>query len=265
MKKTLLIAAAALIGASAFAADVVSSANVVGYSQVELAPGFSMIRVPFVDGTNSVNIQDALDPSVMAQGGSAVTADEILLWDNIGLQYTGYYLTDGSTKATTGKEGKWVDVAGNLATELLAPGTGFFISKFGSTATNILSGDVVDAATGTSSLELLEGFNLIANPFTSEWDLNSTNIDWVAEGAKSGGSAVTADEILLWDSVGLQYTGYYLTDGSTKATTGKDGKWVDTAGSLLTNNIGLNQGFFYSRTIGQATATIGIDQPYTLD
>ena len=267
MKKILFIAAATLISASAFA-QTVSSANVVGYSQIELAPGFTVTRMPFVNGTNSVDIQDAFDVSILQGGTSAGTADNIRFWDPVGLKYDTYFLHDGSGKGNLALTDKWIDGGGLIASNVVVqPSTSFFFSKAGATTiTNVFSGDVVIAATGTNSLELLEGFNLVANPFTADWDLSDTNVDWIAKGAIGGTSAGTADSVKLWDPVGLKYDTYFLHDGSGKGNLALTGKWIDGGGLIASNlTVGIGEGLFYSRSIGSSTLTLEIDQPCTLD
>lgn len=267
MKKTLIIAAIALISASAFAQSV-SSANVVGYAKINLASGYNMIRVPFVNDTQeAVNIQDIFDTSGLTQGSSAGSADSIQLWDASGQQYVSYYLADGVSKATTGNAGKWFSSLNALATNSIAPGTGFFfVSQDGSAITNLVSGEVVVAPTGTNSIQIVEGYNLIANPFSSEWKINDGSIDWVAAGAKTGSSAGSADSIQFWNPATTSYETYYLADGVSKATTGNAGKWYSSANTLDTNlTVGISQGLFYSRQIGEGSLTVDIEQPYNLD
>ena len=92
MKKTLLIAAAALISASAFA-QTVSSANVVGYVKTDTPAdtGFTMIAaLPFALGTNeTVDIQDIIaDKDVLTASTDYASADKLLV-------YNGGYATYG--------------------------------------------------------------------------------------------------------------------------------------------------------------------------
>ena len=272
MKKTLLIAAAALISVSAFAADVVSSANVVGYSQVELAPGFTMIRTPFADGTNALSIQSILTTNGLTAGPSAGSADQILFWDQSVPQYDLYFLHDGTGGKTPPVHltGKWVDNAtGLIASNSVAPGTGFFFTKAGATTvTNIFSGDVVVAATGTNSIELLEGFNMVSYPFSSEFELNTTITNWIDQGAKAGSDEGAADKITFWDPVGSKYDTYFLHDGTAGKllVPEKLGKWIDASTDLVaSNSIPLNSAFFYQRQSGEGTITIEVEQPYNLD
>jgi hypothetical protein len=273
MKKIILTALTiGFCGLTVFAqTNVVSSANVVGYSQVELTPGFSVVRTPFVGGDSetALDIQDVFDTSTLHAGGAIGTADSIQLWNAQTSQYERYYLNDGLAKNQEHKAGKWIDNATELiASNSIAPGTSFFFSRFGATsATNTLSGNVVISETGTNSIEILEGFNLVATPFTSEWAINDGSIDWISQGAKAGSSLGTADSIQLWSKETSQYEQYYLNDGLAKNQEDKAGKWIDNATELIASNltVGLNQGFFYSRQIGESNLTIIIDQPYNLD
>ena len=251
-------------------AQTVGSANVMGYSKVDLAPGYSIIRVPFVDSAqSSINIQDIFDTSALLQGSSIANADSIQLWDSVGLEYVVYYLADGISKATEGNAGKWFAYPANtLASNTVAPDTGFFfVRNDASTVTNLSSGSIVIAPTGTNSLNLVEGYNLVANPFTSEWKLNDGSFDWVAAGGKAGSSLASADSIQFWNSTTLEYDEYYLADGISKATEGNAGKWFSYPENILNTNltVGTSEGIFYSRLSGESTLTLDMNQPYTLD
>ena len=270
MKKTLLIAAAALVSASAFA-QTVTSANVVGYSKVELIPGYTVIHVPFSEGTNSLDIQDVLSTSNLTQAASSTSSDKILFWDNVGLKYDTYWLSNGAEGKGTNpdKVGKWIDGAtGLVASNSVAPGIGFFFQRAGTTSvTNMFSGDVVIAETGTNSITLLEGFSVVASPFSSEFGLNTSVTNWVAQGSIAAASSTSSDKILFWDNVGLKYDTYWLSNGAEGKGTNPDkvGKWIDGAtGLIASNSVPLNSAFFYQR-VSAPTLTIEIEQPYTLD
>jgi hypothetical protein len=274
MKKTLLTATvlAGLLGSSAFADTTVSSANVVGYSKVDLAPGFTMMRTPFADGTNALSIQSILSTNDLTAASIAGVGDQIVLWNNVSSQYDTYFLHDGTNGKLSVPEklGKWVDATTDLvASNSVAPGTGFFFIRAGATTvTNLFSGDAVVADTGTNTLTLLEGFNMVANPFSSEFDLNGTVTNWIEQGAIAGSIAGVGDQILLWDPVESKYDTYFLHDGTNGklSVPEKLGKWVDASTDLVvSNSVPLNSAFFYSRTIGESTLTIEIKQPYDLD
>jgi hypothetical protein len=98
--------------------------------------------------------------------------------------------------------------------------------------------------------------------------LNTSVTNWVEQGSVAAASKTTADKIQLWDSVGLKYDTYWLSNGVEGKTTNPDkvGKWIDDAtGLIASNSIPMNSGFFYSRQIGAGSLTIDIEQPYTLD
>jgi hypothetical protein len=271
MKKFLITAViTSLISGAAFAAtNVVSSANVVGYSKVTLQPGFNIMRTPFVNGTNFIDIQSVMDTSTLKQGPAITSADSIQFWDTGTLQYVRYFVHDGSGKNNAAKAGKWINNAtGLIASNVVPPTAGFFFSSISTSNTDaFVAGDVVVSTTGTNTLALVEGFNLVANPFSCDWALNNypTNY-WITQGAKAGPAITSADSIQFWDNNSLAYKRYYLHDGTGKNNAQKYGKWIDnTSGNIASNlNVEISQGFFYSRVIGQSNITIEIAQPYTL-
>lgn len=266
MKKAVVLAAAALISASAFSQTV--SANVVGYTKTELAPGYNMIRGAFVNGTNSVDIQELMDTSTLNQGTTLTGSDSLQFWDPIGLKYDNYFVHSGAGFGNAAKTGMWIDNStGEIAVKEVAPGEGFFFSSVGATnSTIVIAGDVVVAETGTNTLSIVEGYNLVANPFSAEWDVNDGSIDWIAQGAAAGTTLTGSDSIQLWNADTLQYDNYFLHSGAGFGNAAKTGKWIDNStGEIATLVIGIDQGFFYSRVIGQGSLSIDIAQPYTLD
>ena len=79
MKKTLLIAAAALVaGVISSEAQTVYSVNVVGYASVVLAPGYTLICNPFDDGKGN-------QISNILASANLVNKSQVLTW-NAGLQ-----------------------------------------------------------------------------------------------------------------------------------------------------------------------------------
>jgi hypothetical protein len=262
------IVALVLAGISFADSNTVASANVLGYNKCTLKPGFNIIRMPFVDGTNYVDIQNVMITSNLIRGANIGAADSIQFWDAINLQYVRYFLHDGTGKNNSTKAGKWVDNAtGLIASNVVPPASGFFFSSLSTSNRDVIvSGEVVVSQTGTNSLLLVEGFNLVANPFTCDWPLNDGSINWTNQGAKAGGTIGSADSIQTWDNASLQYDRYFLHDGTGKNNATKAGKWVDNTTGLVASNLTVEttQGFFYSRLIGQSSITIKIAQPYNL-
>jgi len=269
MKKSIVALLLTGIISGAASAQSVSSANIVGYVKVELMPGFTAIRTPFLDGPSAVDIQDLMDTTNLNKGGSLGGADNILMWDAETQRYLRYFLHDGVAKGTADKAGKWVeDSTGQIAVKAIAPGEAlFFSSRSDESIEVVLSGDVVVSATRTNEFTVLEGFNAIANPFSSEWQFNDGSIDWISQGATAGGSLGGADNIVFWDAGSQRYVRYFLHDGVAKGTAAKAGKWVEDETGLVAENLTakLPQGFFYYRALDQGHAVFEIEQPYTLD
>ena len=267
MKKLVMTVAVLACTASIVSALTVPSANVVGYSKVTLDDGFNMIRTPFQDGDANVDIQDLFDTSGLKAGADSSSADAIYFWDNAGLKYDIFFLHDGLGKGNLEKAGKWVDKdTSTIAVGVIAPETGiFYVRNDVASVTPILNGQAVDEPTGTNSLVLLEGFNMIANPFTSAWLLNDGSINWLAEGSTAGADSSSADAIYFWSNAGLKYDIFFLHDGLGKGNLNKAGKWVDKDTSTVDENLaaGLNEGFFYVRN-GVGTITNNVPQQYSL-
>jgi len=133
MKKTLLIAAAALAAAVISTQAQVYSLNIVGYVNVVSPAGFSIIGNQLDTGTNTLaNILPA------PQDGTV-----IYKYTSAGYQVANYL-------------GGW----GSAGTNTLNPGEAAFI-YCPSATTNTFVGTVL---TGTNTVALQAGFNLVASP-----------------------------------------------------------------------------------------------------
>ncbi len=249
----------------------VYSRSHVGYARQRLLPGFSLVRMPFVqEDLSAVNIQDIFDPSALNQGSNAGLADSIQFWDPIESKYDAYFLHDGTAGKllVPEKKGKWVDSStGLIASNAVAPGRAFFFVRAGTNDVEVLvSGTIVDPATGM--LELLEGFNMVAYPFSSEFKPNEGGVNWTNLGVKAGAFAGIADSLRFWDPIGSKYDRYFVHDGTAGKllVPEKKGKWVDSSTGLIASNLtaGVLDGFFYSRVIGQSNLTLEVVSPYTL-
>jgi hypothetical protein len=179
MKKVLLIAAAALISASAIAQ--VTSANIVGYSKKAVTDGsFSILAPQFVvENTNGIALKNAFTG----------LADETLVyaWDG---GYTTYYYFDGL----------WYDVDDFYSAaddDIIPAGASVWLK---STAdTNVLmSGEVpqVDSVTNVIG----SGFSLVANPYPVDLVLSNIPQD----------NLPAETLVYAWDG---GYTTYYYFDG----------------------------------------------------
>jgi len=140
MKKTLLIAAAALAASVISSQAQVYSQNIVGYVNVPVHSGFNTLNNP-LNGTSN-NLSVVLPP---------VETSQVLIWNGI----NGY-------STYTFDTGAWVDDNSNPADPIVAPGTGFFY--FAPATNNLTFVGQVATASGTSITNtILGGFRLIGS------------------------------------------------------------------------------------------------------
>ena len=165
--KTLLIAAAALVAGVVSSEAQVYSANVVGYANVPLAAGYTLVANPLDDGNGNqlTNLVAGLP-----------NKSSVVTWN-------------GTTYNTAiGKGGGvW---AGNT---VLAPGTGFFV-KSPSLTTNIFVGSVIVAAGGSVTNSLAAGYNLVGSPVAYAGDATTdANINL-------GGTLANKSSLVDWNA-----------------------------------------------------------------
>lgn len=284
MKKTLLTAAlSGLVAGAAFAdppTNIVSSANVVGYVQVETpaAGTFDLLALTqFSDGTtnNSVDIQsiinnlDALNSAGL--GSETVGADRLYIYTGSG--YTQYALfEDGATGPywATPSEPGWtlgLEAFGVASADATLPrGTACWLATAagGATTNAISSGDVF--TDDTFDVTLSAGFSLLTYPYSSSVNLTNLVITG-ATAAGLGSETVGADRLYVYTGSG--YTQYVLfQDGATGpywATPSEPG-WtlgLEAFGVAPANAvIDMGAGFWYSTASGK---TITFHKIYTLN
>jgi hypothetical protein len=149
MKKTLLIAAAALISASALG-QTVTSANIVGYVKKDAVAGnFQIIAPQFFSITNGVALSNAF---------SDVT------------DLSEAYAFDGGYQTYTYFGGDWFDGSGlNANGVMLNPGASVWF-KSSATTNVMMSGEVPSADSITVTVP--SGFSLQSNPYPIETALS---------------------------------------------------------------------------------------------
>jgi len=142
MKKTLIVAAAALISASAFAQTTVSSANIVGYVKVATTNGFQIVSTQF-DSTN--NTPAGLFGDTLPLGSAIYKYDPVSGYiGNISTYETLLFVGDAWSADLDLSDGSfWVETA--------------------AVNTNIFSGEVNMAASVTNNL--VPGFTLTSYPY----------------------------------------------------------------------------------------------------
>jgi hypothetical protein len=214
--KTLLCAAALAAGvATSMAQSNVYSLNVVGYVNVPIPVGYSLIGNPLNAGNNTVS---NLFNSAVASG--AAVGATVYTWTGTGL----------NANANDQFDGTWQNPA--LA---LPPGVGFFINNPNARFTNTFVGEVNQ---GALSKSVAQGYTVNSSlvPLTGnlQTDLGLTN-------------AVPGDVAYLWSGSGLVACAKDQFDGTWQP--------LSPPFSSDANNgpvIQIGTGFFYQNNSGAA-------------
>lgn len=246
MKKILLAAViTAAIGTTVSAqTNVVSSANIVGYNQINLEPGgkFKLIACNFETGDTNT-LLSVFGTNQLAQSDFLAGCDIISIWDSSNYVYQRWaQWTDGNFyKANTGTE--WAQaLAGNPEIPL---GSALWIqSAGGSSTTNTItiSGDVV--ANSTQSVVIVDSFQMVSYPYSTDIALNDSNFK--NSGAASSDFLAACDKISVWTGSGYQRYALW-TDGKWyKANDGTE--WAQAI--MATNIISMGEGVWYEAVSG---------------
>jgi len=215
MRKTLLIAAAALAASVISSEAQVYSQNIVGYVNQPLsANAYSMLTAPL--SSSPTNNAEQVLPSLQ-------TGDSVLVWNGAGYNVS-VYIGPGS----------WIDgTSGNpVNAPLLPPGEGFFYQTgSGSAETNTFTGTVFT----TNSITLpANSYTMVGSTPPVGGSIESTNYSLPFQ---------TGDSVLFWNGSGYTVSVFIA-----------DGNWIDgTSGNPVpvpTLNVG--QGFFYQTGSGSA-------------
>jgi hypothetical protein len=238
MKKTLLIAAAALAASVISSQAQVYSQNIVGYANIPTpASGAQyLIAVPFKVGvTNGAN---------EVFGSTLPDFSTLLVWSTAANNYTLYYADSGS--ATLWDDSNFTPINAPL----LPVGQGFFLSPSGNNVTNTFAGAIA-INVGTS--------NVMSLPTAGAQYLVSPVVPYagsLTNGTSSGGGAnlnglPDFSTVLVWSTAANNYTLYYSDSGS--GTLWDDSNFTPVAAP----NVQVGQGFFVSPS-GAATWTTGL-------
>lgn len=230
MKKTLLIAAAAL-GISGIAAQAqVYSQNIVGYANVSTPNGGTyLLSVPF-----KIGVSNGANEVWPLSGGNPTVPDgsSLLLWNGAG--YT-TYLSDSTSPSL------WADDGGNplAGAPTLPVGKGFFLIPAGNT-TNVFAGTIAVNVGTSNVVSLPNGGTYLVGP-TVPYAGSITNGSGVtgAGGVNLSSNNALPDgtSLLVWTGAG--YT-TYLSDSTSPSL------WADDGGNPLANapSVSVGQGFF---------------------
>jgi len=210
MRKTLLIAAAALAASIISSEAQVYSQNIVGYVNLQFANGnYSPIATP-LQATGTVNNAEQLLPN-------ATPGDDVLFWNGGGFD----------TYAFAGP-GTWIGPSGPGPAPTINPGTPFFyLNNSGSGVTNTFVGSV----TLSNVVSLVAGnysFCAEAAPVADTLDGTNLNLPLVA-----------GDDVLLWNGNGYD----------TYAFAGP-GVWIGPSGPGSAPTLPVGTAFFYLNNSG---------------
>lgn len=143
------------------------------------------------------------------QGGTAVSADRLLVWNGGGFD-TYYYQTTGiGGTGWRNAAARSTDASGTV----ILPNQFFLVKRGQSAAVSVNVNGSIKA--GQTTAGIAAGFNFIANPYAVDMTLASCGIyTGNASTGLAGGSAATADLVLLWNGTGFD-TYFYQTSGGT--------------------------------------------------
>lgn len=219
-----LLVATALAGMNLCAAV---ESGVVGYTTVELKPGFNMIAVNFEDLTDSegISIQE-LFPGTTAglTGGTLETGDKIMIYSEG--TYTTHYLyhTSVPIPALQANNGKWIDGT-TPSTHKFRNGDAFWYNLVGTEPVSISIAGAVSVV-AEQEINIVPGFNMLGGAFPTTFNPNSLGTEFWANSGATGGTLETGDKIMVY-SEGA-YTTYYLYYSSVPvpALQANNWKWI---------------------------------------
>lgn len=209
--KTLLVAMATLAASLATSMAQVYSQNIVGYINLNLTSGFNLVANQLVTGSNSIS---QVFPSV--QEGTLLY--KFLPSGAFSVDY--FNVTDGGLPLGWSDSG-----TGNPSETQLNPGEGFFLNS-PAPGTVTLTGSV---STGTNTISLNTGFNLVSSATPESYELVGTNFP-----ATDGMLAYFSN-----GSGGYDVSYFNVTDGGLPLG------WSDSgSGNPVTVQPNVGEGFF---------------------
>jgi len=251
MKK--LMTALAVCAVAGFAlAQSVTSANVVGYNNVTLNPGFNMLAVNLdnVSAPAAGLTLNTLIPGTTAgltKGTLPASADTVMVYNPNTTGYNTYYLYYTTKGTSTTNNNLWVIDATHPATNTFKSGSAFWYNKFSTPAVTIpFAGQVPQDASKTHTI--VHGFNMIGSGYAAGWDPNGLGTAyWHTNGAFSATLPATADNIMVYNSISSNYTTYYLYYTTKGTSTTNNYLWVtDATHKAPTNFISLGTAVWYN-------------------
>jgi len=229
MKKTLLIAAAALAAGVISSQAQVYSQNIVGYANVTVSAGaFALVGNQLDTGSNTLN-------NVLSNGPVGNGSTTVAIWTGSGFTSLGYYTTaDGAP------QNGWYDSSFNLSTNGFPLSTAIFVRN--TAPTNIVLTFVGSVVTGTNNYTVNNGLNFYSQPIPlGGTSLDSTNINFPATGGQDTytpwtGTAYGAQLTYYTTAQGAPQDGWY--DSSFNLQSTNPSAWPNVGQGFLINHFG---------------------------
>jgi len=258
MKKILITAVlTSLIAGVAFAdSNVVSSANVVGYVQIDKpTAGLQLMGINWVDSA-----LDDLTSMDQFTGDAAIgQADKITAWDAETQTYVKYALfSDVPYGGSTTEWRSFTNFFGPAVNPVLYSGSAVWITSPNAPSNIALtvSGDVVQEQYITNSI--VAGLQMLATPFTSDTTLS--NLNFIASGAIGDAAIGQADKITVWDTDAQAYVKYSLfSDVPYGGSTTEWRSFTNFFGTAVNPTLDLGKGFWYT---AQSNFNWVVETPY---
>ena len=190
--------------------------------------------------------------------------DTLMIWDASSQMYvtTLYYAGDEQTETMDSMgavAGTWFDVDGLFATaeNILENGDAFWVVSSVDGASVTIAGEVPNVA---NSINIVPGFNMIANPFPKAINVNDL---FAIEGLKGFDweTFEPGDTLMIWDPASQLYvtTIYYAGDEQTETMDSMGavaGTWFDVDGLFATAETEIPaSGAFWIVSSGNGTLT----------
>ena len=161
-------------------------------------------------------------------GGSATTADQILVYNSLTQQYTTYYYKTTTFPPNSGTG--WRTTASTSADasgDPFNPYDGILIRRYQSSNLAVTLPGAVKI--GTSDLPVNAGLNILGNVYPGGTFTLGTSGLYTGSTASgvSGGSSTTADQVLIYNAVSGTYSTYYYKTTAFPPSSGTG--WRSTA------------------------------------
>ena len=233
-----------------------------GYQKIDLVAGYNMVGAQFKTvGSDTleraISSIGTLDPTMSGYDDEYTYTTEMLVWDPTTLGYTtyGWAGTSGTdVDDDASYDNQWLDFDTEITADTIDITSGVWIHT-SETGTMTISGEV---PTGTITVDLVAGYNMIANPFPAQVPVKSFGtLDSSMPGYDDEYTYDT--ELLVWNPATLAYTtyGWAGTSGTdVDDDSSYDNQWLDFDTEITDDTISAGSSvWIHAGTAGTITFT----------